>query len=285
MSVTGGLRASMVDRTTSWSRRAHRNGTQALRLLSRPSRTQAQPTWRAWRSVAAGTTAALIGLAFTMIFIDASVIDWAKGLPAEIPQIFGEVTDFGKSSWFLVPIGLLLVLIAVFTPATLPQPALSAVVSLAVRLEFLFVAIAVPSLFTAIVKRMIGRARPMVGGDTDPFRYLQLVWRPDYASLPSGHATTAFAAATAFGLLWPKLRPILWAYAGVIAVSRVVLLAHHTSDVIAGAIVGIVGTLMVRDFFATRQLSFAIGADGSVRPLPGPSFARIKRVARRLIAP
>jgi undecaprenyl-diphosphatase len=66
----------------------------------------------------------------------------------------------------------------------------------------------------------------------------------------------------------------------LIALSRVVLTAHFPSDVIAGAVVGVVGVLLVRDWFATRALAFLIGADGIVRPLPGPSPARIKRVAR-----
>jgi undecaprenyl-diphosphatase len=53
----------------------------------------------------------------------------------------------------------------------------------------------------------------------------------------------------------------------------------------AGAVVGVVGVLLVRDWFATRGLAFVLGADGTVRPLPGPSLARIKRVARQLMAP
>jgi hypothetical protein len=55
--------------------------------------------------------------------------------------------------------------------------------------------------------------------------------------------------------------------------------------VLAGAIVGAVGALLVRDWFAARRLGFAVAADGQVRRLPGPSFARIKRVAGRLLAP
>ena len=47
----------------------------------------------------------------------------------------------------------------------------------------------------------------------------------------------------------------------------------------------VLGVLLVRDWFATRGLAFVLGADGTVRPLPGPSFARIKRVARQLMAP
>ena len=34
-------------------------------------------------------------------------------------------------------------------------------------------------------------------------------WRAAYASLPSGHATTAFSVLVAFGTLWPRARTIL----------------------------------------------------------------------------
>jgi undecaprenyl-diphosphatase len=67
--------------------------------------------------------------------------------------------------------------------------------------------------------------------------------------------------------------------------SRVVLTAHFPSDVMLGAVAGALGALVVRDWYAARRLAFVIGADGEVRPWPGPSCARIKRVAGQLIAP
>ena len=75
----------------------------------------------------------------------------------------------------------------------------------------------------------------------------------------------------------------MWIYAVLIALSRVVITAHHPSDVIAGAIVGAVGAVLVRNWFAARRLGFTVATDGSVRAMPGPSFRRIiKAVARRL---
>jgi undecaprenyl-diphosphatase len=157
--------------------------------------------------------------------------------------------------------------------------------AIAVRLGFLFAAIALPGLVFTVLKRLIGRARPLVEGGADPFIYRPLGWNVEYASLPSGHATDAFAIAVAVGALWPRARPIMWAYALLIAVSRVVLTAHFPSDVVAGAVVGALGALLVRDWFAARGLAFLMAPDGVVRPLPGPSWVRIKRVARQLIAP
>jgi membrane-associated phospholipid phosphatase len=74
-------------------------------------------------------------------------------------------------------------------------------------------------------------------------------------------------------------------YAIVIAATRLVLLAHHPSDVVAGALVGVIGAMFVRYWFAARRLGFAIARDGTVLPLPGPSFERFKRVARSPFGP
>jgi len=154
-----------------------------------------------------------------------------------------------------------------------------------VRVGFLFTAIAVPSLFVTIVKRIIGRARPNVGGSLDPFLFDPFKWTAAYAGMPSGHATTAFAVLVAFGTLWPRARTALLIYAVLIAISRVVVTAHYPTDVLAGALVGAVGAMMVRRYFALRRLGFSIGPGGDVHQLPGPSLRRIKAVARGLLAP
>jgi undecaprenyl-diphosphatase len=151
-----------------------------------------------------------------------------------------------------------------------------------VRVGFVFLAIGLPSLFATTIKRLIGRARPPLYHPTGPFDYLPFSWRVEYASLPSGHATTAFAAAVALGALFPGARVYLWFYAGLIALSRVVLAAHYPSDVLAGALVGACGALLVRWWFAARRLGFAVGTDGAIHALPGPSLRRLKAVARRL---
>jgi undecaprenyl-diphosphatase len=153
---------------------------------------------------------------------------------------------------------------------------------LAVRIGFVFTAIAVPGLFVTTLKRLIGRARPMVEGNT--WAYEPLGWQVEYASLPSGHATTAFSALVALGALFPEARALLWIYAVLIAVSRVVVTAHHPSDVVAGAIVGAVGALLVRNWFAARRLGFWVGSDGAVRKLPGPSLRHLKGALRKLRA-
>ena len=55
-------------------------------------------------------------------------------------------------------------------------------------------------------------------------------------------------------------------YALAILASRLALLAHHPSDVVGGAVVGILGALAVRHWFAVRGLGFAIGENGEIVP-------------------
>ncbi|MEA2987653.1 MAG: hypothetical protein QOG83_364 [Alphaproteobacteria bacterium] len=285
MSVTGGLKAAAQRRAAPRWRWISANVAAAFAAIARRPRTTARPAWRAVTGVVVAGTLVAVALAVAMAVIDGAVAEAAKHTPGWLRVAAATVTDFGKSGWFLWPSGLVLVAIAGLASPALPRVARSVLAALAVRVAFLFMAVAIPGLFSAVVKRLIGRARPSVGEHADPFLYGHFVWRPDYASLPSGHATTAFAAAIAIGLIWPRLRAVMLAYAAVIALSRVVLVTHYVSDVIAGAVVGTVGALLVRDWFAARRLGFVIDADGGVRALPGPSWARIKRVARRLLAP
>jgi undecaprenyl-diphosphatase len=63
------------------------------------------------------------------------------------------------------------------------------------------------------------------------------------------------------------------------------VIAHYPSDVLAGALIGIAGAMMVRRYFAERGLGFSMGTDGQIHEYPGPSLKRIKAVARGLLAP
>jgi undecaprenyl-diphosphatase len=61
---------------------------------------------------------------------------------------------------------------------------------------------------------------------------------PGSASFPSGHAATAFAAAVAVGVLFPRLRKPLLLLAATIAASRVYLGVHFATDVLVGSLLG-----------------------------------------------
>lgn len=232
------------------------------------------------RRLIAGAALGIACVTFAMIFLDARGVAFAGTLPLWVVATFNEITDFGQSGWFLVPIGGVIVLAALVSSPAAGRTANLVLATLIVRLEYIFLAIALPGLAVTIGKRLIGRVRPSQLG---PFAYEPWSWKPAFASMPSGHGTTAVAAAIAIGALWPKMRVPMWIYALTIAASRVVIQAHFVSDVIAAGFVGGFGAILVRNWFAARRLAFVPAPDGRVHALPGASWRRLKAVARRLI--
>jgi len=194
------------------------------------------------------------------------------------------LTDFGKDQYVLGTLGVLLVAVA-FTSAATRGIQRSLLLGLGTRLQFLFVAVLVPVLIGEVIKWSVGRGRPFVGGDANVFNFSHFAGTAAYSSFPSGHSITAAALAFGVAALWPKARPAMIVYVLVILATRLVLLAHHPSDVVAGALLGVIGAMLVRYWFAARRLGFAIHRDGTIVPLVGPSAGRLKRVARGAFAP
>jgi membrane-associated phospholipid phosphatase len=217
----------------------------------------------------------------SMFLLDAPASEWARQLPHWVAPAGDEISNFALGSRFSYPLGFFILLLAAVTKRSLPFGARGVLEVFAARAGFLFIAISLPGLFDTVIKRMIGRARPYVGEHDNPFSYMPFIWRPDYASMPSGHSTTAAAAAIAIGAIWPRARPVVWLYALIIMSARVLMNVHHPSDVIAGALVGCVGALMVRRWFAARRLVFA----PDLKALPGPSWPRVKTAVRAVLAP
>jgi len=251
-----------------------------LALVARPRRFSDARLLPPYRRLALGALAAIVLVGLAMLLIDARGVAFAATLPHWLVDTFNEITDFGKSNWFLVPIGGLVALAAILVTPAAGRTANLVLTSLVVRFTYVFIAIALPGLFVTVVKRLIGRLRP---SELGPYVYAPGSWSPAYASMPSGHATTAVAAAIAVGALWPKARVPMWIYAALILASRVIIQAHFVSDVLAAAFVGGFGALLVRNWFAARDLAFVPGVDGAVCAKPGPSWRRVKMVARRLL--
>jgi membrane-associated phospholipid phosphatase len=85
------------------------------------------------------------------------------------------------------------------------------------------------------IKKLFRRQRPTESGD-ERFD----VRTPSTSSFPSGHASSAFFAATLLTSLDGRRSAPMWfGLASVVATSRVFVRIHHASDVIGGAIVGL----------------------------------------------
>jgi undecaprenyl-diphosphatase len=191
------------------------------------------------------------------------------------------LTDFGKDEYVLWGLVAGLVVVALIA-AGLQGISRARMLAFGTRLQYLFFAVGFSVLVAEVVKWTAGRGRPFVGGKPDPFNFVPFHGTEAYASFPSAHAVTAFALAFAIGALWPRAKALLFIYAVLIALTRLVLLAHHPSDVVAGALIGVVGAMAVRYYFAARRLCFAIRDGGEIVPLAAPLSRLPKRGAKRV---
>jgi undecaprenyl-diphosphatase len=218
-----------------------------------------------------------------MVWLDAREIGWMppRGTPSLWPVRI--LTDLGKDAYVLSVLAAMLLFVALVT-APMRGTSRAQWLGWGLRLQFVFFAVLTPLLAGELIKWVAGRGRPFVGGPANPYNFAPFAGTEAHASFPSAHVITAAALAFAVSALWPRARVAMIVYALLIAATRLVLLAHHPSDVVAGALIGVVGAMAVRYWFAARRLGFAIHRDGEIVPLRSLSGHR-KRVAREALAP
>ena len=116
-------------------------------------------------------------------------------------------------------------------------------------------AVVLASGVTGVLKGLLGRSRPYVTADTNPrdFKFGQGFSGEDRSSFPSGHTTTAFAAASAVTSevqrMWPTytwyVAPVMYGGATLVGLSRMYHNKHWASDVVMGAGIGTFSGLKV----------------------------------------
>lgn len=119
---------------------------------------------------------------------------------------------------------------------------------------------------TYVLKGFVGRARPFLsdGRDADAFRFGEGFKSGDWTSFPSGHSSTAFAAAAAVtnetSRWWPKsvwvVGPLMYTGATAVGLSRMYHSKHWGSDVVIGAAIG--------TFSGRKVVQYAHGHPGNL---------------------
>jgi undecaprenyl-diphosphatase len=99
------------------------------------------------------------------------------------------------------------------------------------------------------VKTVFGRLRPVLEPAGGPAGRGPLPWglrRPVTSAFPSGHATAGFTTAVFLSRCDPG--PPWYLLAGLVGFSRIYVRLHHTSDVVAGAALGLAFGAAARRF-------------------------------------
>jgi len=186
---------------------------------------------------------ALLGPLEPVVQMDFAVRDAVQSHRVHaLDRVMQGATDVGKAETVL---GLLLA-IAVFDP--------EGVVVGRVAL----VSLAATNLIVEGVKVAVGRVRPDGSG------------KRSNASFPSSHAANAFALALILARRWRRAAIGCWAFAALVAISRVWLNRHFLSDITCGALIGVACSLGSARLFhwRTRAAGLAAARRG------GPARAR-----------
>jgi membrane-associated phospholipid phosphatase len=254
----------------------------ATQLISPPSRAHGDEAARrlARHTLLAFAMTAIL-VAALMIWFDAQEIALMPPRGTASLWPFRILTDFGKDNYVLSLLAILLLAVTLAAPA-MHGPAERRLLAIGLRLQFMLLAVSVPLVVGELLKWGAGRGRPFVGGQANAFNFLPFAGAGTHDSFPSAHSITAFALAFAVAAVWPRRRGLMIAYALLIAFTRLVLLAHHPSDVVAGATIGVIGVICVRYWFAVRELGFAIDDRGVISPVAEGPF---KGVAAGASAP
>lgn len=93
------------------------------------------------------------------------------------------------------------------------------------------------------IKSLFGRSRPVVATERP-----HALRQPLTSSFPSGHASAAFTAAALLSD-GTRAKPLFYAVAGIVALSRVHVRIHHASDVVGGVAVGLVLGALAKDLW------------------------------------
>lgn len=182
--------------------------------------------------------------------------------------VFAHLTRLGQSAWILYATGAVVLAVSFWPERGLARRRRVWLHGVLLVAYYLFTTVAFSGLLTTLCKNLIGRARPQFVPET-------LVWfsrpfgdRYDFASFPSGHATTAGALCVGLALLVPRLRVFI-VLAGIwVAVSRPVLGVHFPSDIVAGFCFGGAFSYFYARAFARKRLLFAFDDDGRPKPRP-----------------
>jgi len=174
-------------------------------------------------------------------FWDVPLMRYCQGLNPAIVAAAEIITQAGDSLWYFI----LLVPAFIFIRFVWKNERWSA------KILYLILCISLSGILNTGIKWITGRNRPinLIEDGVFGFDFFRIMYLYENTSFPSGHTVTAFALATAFSFLYPSFRAPAFIIAAVIGLSRVVLTAHYLSDVIAGAVVGIICSLGVKYLF------------------------------------
>jgi membrane-associated phospholipid phosphatase len=204
------------------------------------------PSWPSLRSQSLGSKLVVLAaslLLFAVLF-DAPVRALSESLDPSVKATLRVVTGFGNSAW---PLGIGIALLVILellrrSPATIQKDDLTTLRSFVL---LAMASVALSGFVASLTKHMIGRIRPSTEADAMVLEFSLMAFRAGWAAFPSGHATTAMAAATALALCFPRHSWALLTIGSLAALSRALIGVHWVTDCLAGMMLGAATTVFL----------------------------------------
>ena len=118
---------------------------------------------------------------------------------------------------------------------------------------FAFLSFATGGILVQFLKHLIGRKRPYADAALSSHEFSPFTANYEFHSLPSGHSQVLFSAASVLSVIWPRVWWLWMSAAAIFSTTRVITLNHWASDVLAGAAVGMFGTVLTLRLFEYRK--------------------------------
>jgi membrane-associated phospholipid phosphatase len=232
-----------------------------LRLHQRRRGSQV-PAGNAWAKLRELALCALILVPFAFFVLD-PMMPGGHSFDLFVAEAALFMTTFGKSGWYLWPLGIGLVASAFLPWRSMRAHALGLWSSRVQLAWYFFLTLGLTETTTSILKQVIGRARPTVAAEFGLFYFEPWTLSFKFASFPSGHSATFGALFAAIACLAPKWRVLCYALALWGASTRAIIGVHWPSDVVAGLIIGVAMAETIAFHLARRRILFRFAADGT----------------------
>lgn len=118
---------------------------------------------------------------------------------------------------------------------------------------FVIFSIASAGILVNVLKFLIGRVRPRELFDSGLSGFLPFNTDFGMNSFPSGHSQMVWSLAVSLFLIFPRLWPVLFAFAAAVAASRFLASVHYVSDVVMGSYLGAVVPLLLKHYVYDRR--------------------------------
>lgn len=230
-----------------------RDGLRALAVALR------QPP-RGLRQFYALLVASAAGAFGAILWLDRPIARHFAGTDGITASFFRFVTEFGVSTPYLVVAATLAAFFGVAARNSGDPVRQRAYALRAWRSVFVFAAVGGTGLAGDIMKPLFGRARPRLYLSDGVFGFTWHGAHAAYWSFPSGHAITIVALATSLAMIDRRWLPAGVLVALLVIVSRIVLVEHYVSDVIAGALLAWTGCQIARALFRRAGGALALSS-------------------------